>query len=366
MSLKKIAGRIIFTLMASFLMILFVFVSGCSGAAIADKNTGEQSVNMAVSNEADPIADNIRLTGLPGAGTGNRPIAVMVENSFAARPQSGLILADVVYEVVDEYGITRFVAIFSSNEAPVVGPVRSARTYYAEIARAFDPIYTFFGTYPECYGYIESLGMYVLSAMTDRSGNSSITAQAPYWRDWKRSSIQEHTACMSISSLKQKALQLGYPLEGGGIPFPYKSDPPLEARGGVTNINISFATHAYAPRGFDAKYIYNRGSNSYLRYMGGSPHRDYNTGQQITVKNIVVMVSDIDGPLDKYGHMAVRTVGRGTAFIFQDGNAIQGSWERGDVFSPFIYRDGSGRQISFTGGSTWIAIVQGADKVSFQ
>ena len=64
--------------------------------------------------------------------------------------------------------------------------------------------------------------------------------------------------------------------------------------------------------------------------------------------------------------MAVRTVGNGTAFIFQDGHAIQGSWQRGSVYEPFIYRDGSGGQVSFTGGATWIAIVQGADKVSFQ
>lgn len=43
----------------------------------------------------------------------------MIENSFAARPQSGLIFADVVFEVVDEYGITRFVAIYNSNDAYV-------------------------------------------------------------------------------------------------------------------------------------------------------------------------------------------------------------------------------------------------------
>ncbi|MEA2015150.1 MAG: DUF3048 domain-containing protein [Actinomycetota bacterium] len=119
-------------------------------------------------------------SGIPILGPGTRPVAVMVENSFAARPQSGLILADVVFEVVDEYGITRFVAIYNSNNAPMVGPVRSARPYYAEIARGFDPIYTFFGTYPECYKVIENMNMYVLSAMSDRSGNSSITGQAPY------------------------------------------------------------------------------------------------------------------------------------------------------------------------------------------
>jgi len=361
---KKIIINLVMFMTIVFISVTLLLVSGCSDPVLLGNN--EASSPVAATPEKVIEMENVIPVSLPGTGLGNRPIIVMVENSFAARPQSGLILADVVYEVVDEYGITRFVAIFSSNDAPVVGPVRSTRTYYADIAKAFDPIYVFFGTYPQCYGYIESLGMYVLSAMTDRSGYSSITAQAPYWRDWNRSSIQEHTAFMSVSSLKQKALQLGYPLEGGGIPFPYKSDPPIQARGGITNINISFATHAYAPGGFDAKYIYDRASNSYLRYMGGYPHMDYNTGQQIIVKNIVVMVSDIEGPLDKYGHMAVRTVGNGTAFIFQDGLAIQGSWQRGSVHEPFVYRDESGRQISFTGGSTWIAIVQGADKVSFQ
>src|SRR4030043_668330 len=303
---------------------------------------------------------------LPILAGGTRPVAIMVENSFAARPQSGLNLADVVFEVVDEYGITRFVAIYNSNDAPQVGPVRSARPYYAEIARGFDPIYAFFGTYPECYGAIEDMGMYVLSAMSDRSGSSSITGQAPYWRDWNRSSIQEHTAFMSVAKLREKAGQLGYPLEGNGIPFSYKMDAPESERGNISNIHIDFSTHAYAPRGFDLNYIYNKSGNYYLRYMGGNAHLDYNTGQQITAKNVVVMVTDIQGPLDKYGHMSVRTIGNGTAFIFIDGKVIQGSWQRGSIFEPYVFKDGSGNIVSFNEGSTWIAMVQGIEKVSFQ
>lgn len=306
------------------------------------------------------------VSDLPCEGAGTRPVAVMVENSFAARPQSGLIFADVVFEVVDEYGITRFVAIYNSNSAPAVGPVRSARPYYAEIARGFDPIYAFFGTYPECYKVIQDLGMYVLSAMSDRSGYSSITGQAPYWRDWNRSSIQEHTAFMSVIKLREKAAQLGYPLEGGGIPFSYKAEAPEGERGNVANINIDFSTHAYAPRGFDVRYIYNRSGNYYLRYMGGTAHLDYDTGQHITAKNIVVMATDILGPLDKYGHMSVRTTGSGTAFIFLDGKAIQGSWHRGSAYEPFVFRDNNGKIVSFNAGSTWIAMVQGVEKVSYQ
>src|SRR5262249_16737537 len=63
------------------------------------------------------------VTGLPLG----RPLAVMVENHPAARPQSGLSEADTVYEVLAEGGITRFLAIFRVDNAPVIGPIRSAR-----------------------------------------------------------------------------------------------------------------------------------------------------------------------------------------------------------------------------------------------
>jgi hypothetical protein len=294
----------------------------------------------------------------------NRPIAIMVENSAAARPQSGLYAADVVFEVVDEYGITRFVAIFSSQDSNIVGPVRSARPYYAEIAKSFDPIYVFFGTYPECYKYVQDLGMYTMSAMSDRSGQSSIIGLAPYWRDWTRSKIQEHTAFTSTVKIKQVAQKIGYPLDGNGIPFSYKGEASESDRGNVSNIYIDFATAAFAPRGFNVNFKYDRNSNSYLRYMGGRPHVDHETGQIITVKNVVVLITDIAGPLDKYNHMGVRTTGSGQAFYFIDGNAVEGRWERGGLADPFTFKDGSGNIISLNAGETWISMVM-PGKVGF-
>ncbi|MDP7421928.1 MAG: DUF3048 domain-containing protein, partial [bacterium] len=42
----------------------------------------------------------------------DRPISVMVENHAKARPQTGLDKADIVYEVLVEGGITRFMAVY--------------------------------------------------------------------------------------------------------------------------------------------------------------------------------------------------------------------------------------------------------------
>lgn len=295
-----------------------------------------------------------------------RPLAIMVENSIAARPQSGLYLADIVFEAVDEYGITRFVAIYYNNDAPQVGPVRSSRPYYAEIARGFDPYYAFFGTYPENYKYIQDMNMLTLSAMSDRSGQSSIIGLAPYWRDWNRSKVQEHTAFMSTYALREAAAKVGYPQDGGVIPLDFKGDAGEGERGQVSRVNIDFGTAAYSPRGFNVNYIYNRESNSYARYMGGKAHCDYGTGNQITAKNVIVMITDIAGPIDQWKHMSVRTVGSGTALFFIDGNAIQGTWERGSIYDPFAYRDGSGNIINFNSGATWIHLVQDSSKVSYQ
>ena len=67
------------------------------------------------------------------------PLGVMIENHLEARPQSGISFADIVYEAVAEGGITRFLNIFYCQDAEVVGPVRSARTYYVDFLSEYGP-----------------------------------------------------------------------------------------------------------------------------------------------------------------------------------------------------------------------------------
>ena len=74
-----------------------------------------------------------------------RPLAVIVENHPDARPQSGLGEADIVYETLAEGGITRFLAIFQTREVKSIGPVRSARDYFAEIANDFGALFAHVG-----------------------------------------------------------------------------------------------------------------------------------------------------------------------------------------------------------------------------
>lgn len=356
-------------LLFSFLVVVLIFTvifTGCKKVDVPEEEPiAEETDEISEEIDEDKIA-GMEITGNINIFSGleisdevwnSRPIAVMIENSPDSRPQSGLIYADMVFEVVDEGGVTRYVAVYSSYDADITGPVRSARSYYAEIARSFDPIYAFWGTYPEGYDIIRKLDMDVLD------GNSDVIAYAKSgWRDYSRSNITEHTAFMSTIKLKEEAADYGYSLKGGQSPLRFKIDAVNSDKGDISDITINFSYDSYR-----VDFEYNRENNNYLKFTGGTPHTDYETGKQIAVNNVIVMITDIEGPINQWGHMAVRTTGTsdiGKAFFFMDGNVIEGTWERTSAFDPFKYKD-DGNIVLFNRGSTWVALIQDTNRLTY-
>src|SRR5271165_5176465 len=108
------------------LLALTVVAAACGGgSSTASKPKPKPSTTTTTAGP--PIAP---LTGLPdpsGQSLTRPALSIKIENTPQARPQTGLDMADVVYEEVTEAGITRFMAVFNSAVPPVVGPVRSAR-----------------------------------------------------------------------------------------------------------------------------------------------------------------------------------------------------------------------------------------------
>ena len=365
-------------LLFSFLVVVLIFTvifTGCKKVDVPEEESiAEETdeISEEVEDDSGKKIDEDKIAGMEITGDINifsgleisdevwnsRPIALMIENSPDSRPQSGLIYADMVFEVVDEGGVTRYVAVYSSYDADITGPVRSARPYYAEIARSFDPVYAFWGTYPEGYDIIRKLDMDVLD------GNSDVIAYAKSgWRDYNRSNITEHTAFMSTIKLKEEAADYGYSLVGGQSPLRFKIDAVNSDKEDILDITINFSYDSYR-----VDFEYNRENNNYLKFTGGTPHTDHETGKQIAVNNVIVMITDIEGPIDEWGHMAVRTTGTsdiGKAFFFMDGNVIEGTWERTSVFDPFKYKDDDGNVILFNRGSTWVALIQDTNRLTY-
>ena len=335
---------------------------------IVDEPTEEVTENAEEDPEEDSSLANLEITGninilsgleLSDEVLNSRPVAVMIENSPDSRPQSGLINADIVFEVVDEYGITRYVAVFSSKDAEIMGPVRSARIYYAEIARSFDPIYSFWGTYPDAYQAIMNLDMDVLDANSD--------AYVPYtnsgWRDKSRSDVTEHTTFMSTIGIKEDAEEFGYSLEGGQSPLNFKIDAVESERGSISDIVVDFSQNKYR-----VDFKFDSELNKYFKSTAGEPHIDFESKDQLSVNNVIVLMTDIDGPIDQYGHMVVRTTGShelGEAYFFMDGNVVEGTWGRTTAFDPFEFKDKDGNTVLFNRGSTWICLLPGIDRLMY-
>ena len=145
-------------LLLVFLFIGSIFLIGCSQEAAVDEPT-KVDEPLEEEIEEEEVFDNIY--PLTGIGTNedidHRAVAVTVNNDPAARPQSGVNEADIVYEVLAEGGIvTRFLAIFHSQKPENIGPVRSARGYLIELANGYDAFFVTHGWSPEAHNMLEN------------------------------------------------------------------------------------------------------------------------------------------------------------------------------------------------------------------
>jgi len=339
-------------------------VENQSTSSVASENSeSTESTKKAISELQ--ITGNINiLSGLEISDKilNSRPFAIMINNAPEARPQSGLNKADIVMEVVDEGGITRMIGVFSSNSVDVIGPIRSARQYYAELARMFDPVYVFWGTYPEGYRLIENMDMDVLTPLGDGTGASSITANMSDGKDaWRDSSrVAPHNAYSSTEKLIAAAENNGYSLQGGQSPLNFKLDATEDKKGTTSSIKIDFSTATFA-----SDFQYDKGSNKYLKSIGGNPNIDRESNEQLSFSNVIALVTDIANSGDSAGHMIVRTTGSGKAFFFFDGNVSEGTWERQSVTEAMQFKDSEGNNILFNRGSSYIGLVQGTDRIIY-
>src|SRR5436305_153336 len=127
-----------------------LFLGGKAGVPVASGSEGGSSPG-ASSSPPPPVCP---LTGLAPKSSvpDRRALAVKVENLPAARPQTGLSWADIVYEEPVEAGITRFIAVYQCQDASRIEPVRSGRLTDPDILRQFGrPIFAYAGAVPQVY-----------------------------------------------------------------------------------------------------------------------------------------------------------------------------------------------------------------------
>jgi len=293
------------------------------------------------------------LTGLPvSPATNQLPItAVMVENIVAARPQSGLSSAGVVFEALAEGGITRFVALFQSNDSTSIGPVRSARPYYISWILGFDAAYAHVGGSAEALSDITAWNVKNMDEFANASAFDRVSSK-----------VAPHNVYTSTAQLNKLETAKGY-TTSHFTSWKRKTAAPLKVPTAST-INLSMSSSDY-----NDSYTYNPTTNDYSRFNGGAPQIDANTNQQIKVPDVVaIVVQESRGPLDATNayYSEYQTVGSGVADIFQDGGVTVGQWTKTSNTSQIQFTETNGQAIALNPGEAWITAVTSASAVTYK
>lgn len=312
---------------------------------------GSENINAKKSAEEKPqIYTTISGTSvLDESAATSRPLAVMIENHPDSRPQSGISEAEVVYEVVAEGGITRFLAIFQKNITSI-GPVRSARMYYAEIADAWRALYAHVGGSPAALAKIQ---------VGDFPGLQDVNEfyNEKYFERVK-SRFAPHNVYTSSVRLQEflKSKNFEEKLTGQSLGVEFIPVPGAVAPS-VSRISIDFSKPEFL-----VDFQYDATQKKYLRKVAGLPDVDAGNKQQIAPASVLVLetsIKEIAG--DKEGRMDVRTTGTGKLLAFSAGQKLEGTWSR-QSGSQYVLRDVQGQTLKLSPGQVWIAIVSDLQK----
>lgn len=280
--------------------------------------------------------------------TESRPFAVMINNAPAARPvQSGLQDAYIVYEIIVEGGITRYMALFLDQNTARIGSIRSSRHYFLDYALENDAIYVHCGYSPQARADFSKLGVDRIEAGT--SSNS--------WRDKELRSqgyAYEHTLFTSIEKLNNNVgkkrtkrnndLLLNYTVDEVDLSKMENAKPANEVLIKYSNVNKT-------------GYTYDAENKVYKRTINGKEHVDYVTKNQYTVKNIItyqVKNTTIEG--GGKGRQTIDNIGSGTGYYITDGYAVPITWTKPSRKSQTVYKYTNGEEIKFNDGNTFIQI----------
>ena len=295
--------------------------------------------------------------------SGDRPVAVILNNLKKALPQLGVAQADLIYEMPAEGGITRMMAVYQSLDGVGnIGSVRSARDYYVSLAYGMDAIFVHAGGSPQAYDALQDWGV------THLDGVNGSFESGLFWRDQQRKKSMglEHSLLTSGEKLQEllptytKRLSLTHK-EGFSTGLSFLPEGETAQGTPCTGVSVTFSKYKTGVFTYDA----DQGLYAVEEY--GGPYVDGNSGLQVLVRNVLVLytdVSDIKG--DDKGRKAVRTTGEGEGVLLCDGTVQDIRWSKKDNASPMTYTAKDGSPLLLGVGKSYINIVGKSAQVTFE
>lgn len=338
--------RLMKTLSLIFALTLIVTAfTGCGGKEEEPTTTEPTTV---ITTEP-PVVYRNPLTGEAGYNEeliGNRPVMVVVENHSQARPQWGLTSSDIVFEMVAEGGITRMILMYAdaSRLPDKIGPVRSTRHYFLDLAEGYDAIFTHFGQSTYAKQQLQSHDIDNINGYVDGSYFS---------RDKSRNVDSEHTAYTTkewvTKAIEDKeyrtTLKDGYT---DAFQFNIDGDKVLKD-GSCVTATVSFSSS------YTYTLDYDKQENVYYSSLNGNPFMDSN-GTQQNFENIVILYTNISAISGDTKNRVDFDLSEGEGRYISNGSYEDISWKKGDSTDMLKLYDSEGEELKLNTGRTYIAI----------
>ena len=271
---------------------------------------------------------------------------VKIDNAPMARPQIGLNQADVVFEEGVEGGITRFAALFHSDESKPVGPVRSARTTDIKLLSALrHPLFAYSGANATFQRAVHAAPL--VDAGVDAHPDR-------YHRDSSRPS--PYNLFSDTSGLFDLAPDHAVP-----PPALFSFRPPGAAASGPGAAPVDRARVWWrASKMTEAIWEWDATAKGWRRTQNGEIHVD-GAGRQVTPANVVVQFVNYHdtGQVDSSGTAVPEAdvVGSGDAWVLTGGMLIPCRWSKASDTDLTRYTDSSGAEVQLERGKTWVELV---------
>lgn len=303
------------------------------------------------------------LTGLSVANPElleRRPIAVKItQYPRLVRPQSGLSLADVVYEYYIEWGVSRFIAIYYGNDVEQAGPVRSGRFFDEHIARMYQAFFVFKYADPRVYDYYQDSDLkdYLV---VPTIGSCPPFELGPTERD-AYNNIFFNTIKFKDCVARQESVDNNRP----PVRSSFFSTLPPQSDLVANRIYTQYSLDDYN------YWEYLPVENRYQRYQeiqslknsqaaAYEPLTDALTGLPIMADNVVVLYVEhrFANKFDEEDEVFhIDLYGEGFAFVFRDGFAFPATWSRPQLDQPILLTSSQGTPVYLKPGVTFYQVI---------
>ena len=312
-------------------------LAACGGSSGSTDSTAVKEIVTDTTNE---VVVN-PLTGLPNTDptTLNRPaMTVKIDNHPSARPQLGINQADIIFEENVEK-LTRLVAVFQSEGADPVGPIRSGRIQDIDLLGSLNkPLFVWSGGNAKVTAAVKKSDLVDLSySVANKDGG--------FARDSDRSAphnlVAETTKLWTLSPEGSTAPPAQFSYRAASDAAPATAKPTAGVKVSMDGVKVQWD--------WDAT------TGEFLRLQDNTPVVD-TADVQLAVPNVIVLEVEYT---NSYSPTS-KTLGGGKVYVFTNGTLIEGTWERTDRLTPFLLKDSSGAVIKLTPGQTFVEVARAA------